>query len=42
MPSILLLLMVELWGVLSCYVYVTLHENQATEHDTGQLDTQNL
>jgi hypothetical protein len=42
MTSILLLLMVELWGILSCYVLINLYENQAAEHDTGQLETQNL
>jgi hypothetical protein len=41
MTTILLLLMIELWGILSHYVLVKVNENQAAEHDTGQLETQN-
>jgi len=42
MTTILLLLMIELWGMLSRYVLISLHENQAAEHNNGQLETQNL
>lgn len=42
MTTIWLLLMIELWGILSRYILVTLHENQADEHNNGQLETQNL
>lgn len=42
MTTILLQLVVELWGILSHYVLINLRENQAAEHNTGQLETQNL
>jgi len=42
MTTILLLLMTELWIILSCYVLVNLHENRAAEYNNGQLETQNL
>jgi hypothetical protein len=42
MTTMLLLLMIELWCILSCYVFVNLHENQAAEHINVQLETQNL
>jgi len=42
MTTILLLLMIELWVILSCYVLVNLHENQAAENNNVQLETQNL
>ena len=42
MTTILLLLMIEVWGVLSSYVLVNIHGNQAADYNTGQLETQNL
>jgi len=37
MTTIWLLLMIELWGILSRYIFVNFLENQAAEHNTGQL-----